>query len=37
LLARRIVSGQFGGRLSRDWKPEGLTLHLSVPIAQLAK
>jgi PAS domain S-box-containing protein len=37
LLARRIVSGQFGGRLSRDWKPEGLTIHLSVPIEQLAK
>jgi PAS domain S-box-containing protein len=37
LLARRIVSSQFGGRLSRDWKPEGLTLHLSVPIEQLAK
>jgi two-component sensor histidine kinase len=36
-LARRIVSGQFGGRLSRDWNPEGLTIHLSVPIEQLAK
>jgi hypothetical protein len=37
LLARRIVSGQFGGRLSHDWKPEGVTIHLSVPIEQLTK
>ena len=37
MLARRIVSGQFGGRLSRDWTPEGLTIHLSVPIERLAK
>jgi PAS domain S-box-containing protein len=37
LLARRIVGSQFGGQLSRDWKPEGLTIQLSVPIEQLAK
>jgi PAS domain S-box-containing protein len=37
LLAQRIVSGQFGGRLSRDWKPEGLTMHLSVPMENLTK
>jgi PAS domain S-box-containing protein len=37
LLARRIVSGQFGGRLSHDWEPEGVTIHLSVPIEQLTK
>src|SRR6266849_2173765 len=37
MLARRIVSSQFGGRLSRDWRPEGLTIHLSVPIERLAK
>jgi PAS domain S-box-containing protein len=35
LLARRIVTGQFRGRLSHDWKPEGLTMHLSVPVEQL--
>jgi PAS domain S-box-containing protein len=35
MLAHRIVSGQFGGRLSRDWKPEGLTIHLSLPIERL--
>jgi PAS domain S-box-containing protein len=35
LLAHRIVCSQFGGRLSHDWKPEGLTIHLSVPIEQI--
>jgi PAS domain S-box-containing protein len=37
LLAHRIVVGQFGGRLFHDWKPEGLTIHLSLPIEQLTK
>jgi hypothetical protein len=37
MLANRIVNSQFGGRLCHDWKPEGLTIHLSVPIQQLAK
>ena len=37
LLARRIVSGQFGGRLVHDWKPEGVKIRLSLPIEQLAK
>jgi len=31
---RRTVSTCW---LSRDWKPEGLTIHLSVPIERLAK
>jgi PAS domain S-box-containing protein len=33
--AERTVTGQFGGRLSRDWTPEGLTIHLAVPVAGL--
>jgi two-component sensor histidine kinase len=37
LLARRIVSGQFRGRLSHDWKLEGLRMHLSVPIEELTR
>jgi PAS domain S-box-containing protein len=37
LLARRIVSGQFRGRLCHDWKLEGLRMHLSVPIEQLTR
>jgi two-component system CheB/CheR fusion protein len=35
-LARRIVTGQFGGQLLYDWKPEGLVVRLSVPIERLA-
>jgi len=30
LLARTTVKGQLGGEISRDWKPEGLTIRLSV-------
>jgi PAS domain S-box-containing protein len=29
LLARTTVKGQLGGEISRDWKPEGLTIRLS--------
>jgi PAS domain S-box-containing protein len=36
VLARRIVSGQFGGQLLYDWKPEGLVVSLSVPVERLA-
>lgn len=34
-LARRIVTGQFGGQLSYDWKPEGLVVRLSIPAERL--
>lgn len=37
LLARRIVSSQFRGRLCHDWKLEGLRMYLSVPIEQLTR
>lgn len=30
LLARRTVKGHLGGEISHDWKPDGLTIHLSV-------
>jgi two-component sensor histidine kinase len=30
LLARATVQGQLGGEISRDWKPEGLTIRLTV-------
>jgi PAS domain S-box-containing protein len=36
LLVRRIVTGQFGGRLSYDWRPEGLVVCLSGPMERLA-
>jgi PAS domain S-box-containing protein len=34
-LTRRIVTQQFGGRLSHDWKPDGLVVHISVPVKRL--
>jgi PAS domain S-box-containing protein len=30
LLARSVIQSQLGGSISKDWKPEGLTIHLSV-------
>jgi PAS domain S-box-containing protein len=36
ILARRIVTGQFGGQLHYDWKPDGLVVSLSVPVERLA-
>ncbi len=36
LLARGTVQGQFGGQMSRDWRPDGLTVHLSLPLARLS-
>ena len=35
-LVRRLVTGQFGGQLSYDWKPKGLIIRLSVPVERLA-
>ena len=37
LLVRRTVTGHFGGRLSHDWKREGLILHLSLLVDRLSK
>jgi PAS domain S-box-containing protein len=37
LLARRIVTGQFGGQISYDWKPAGLVVRLSAPVERFAK
>jgi PAS domain S-box-containing protein len=34
-LVRRLVTGQFGGQLSYDWKPKGLIIHLSMPVERL--
>jgi two-component sensor histidine kinase len=34
-LVRRIVTDQFGGQLSYNWKPEGLIIRLSVPVERL--
>jgi two-component sensor histidine kinase len=35
LLVRATVTGQLGGELSRDWRPEGLVIRLSVPRERL--
>jgi PAS domain S-box-containing protein len=34
-LVRRLVTGQFGGQLSYDWKPKGLIIRLSMPVELL--
>jgi two-component sensor histidine kinase len=34
-LTRAIVSGQLKGQISQDWKPGGLTIHMSVPLERL--
>jgi hypothetical protein len=33
--SRWIVTQQFGGRLSKDWKPGGLVVHISMPLERL--
>jgi PAS domain S-box-containing protein len=35
LLVRATVTGQLGGDISRDWRPEGLVIRLSVPRERL--
>ncbi len=34
-LVCRLVTGQFGGQLSYDWKPKGLIIRLSMPLERL--
>ena len=36
LLVRGTVQGQFGGRMSRDWGADGLTMTLTLPLARLS-
>jgi PAS domain S-box-containing protein len=36
MLARRIVGGQLGGRISHIWKRAGLIINLSLPLAVLS-
>ncbi|MGH6837573.1 MAG: PAS domain S-box protein [Methylocella sp.] len=37
LLARLTVTDQLAGNISRDWKPEGLTINLSLSLGHLAQ
>lgn len=34
-LERAIVEGQLRGHLTRDWSPDGLIIHLAIPLASL--
>jgi PAS domain S-box-containing protein len=34
-LVRQLVTGQFGGEISYEWKPKGLIIRLSVPVERL--
>jgi two-component sensor histidine kinase len=34
-LIRQTVTGQLGGEISQDWKPEGLVVRVSIPRARL--
>lgn len=34
-LAQRSISGQLGGTLSRDWRSEGLCVHMTMPLSRL--
>jgi len=36
LLASRSAQGALGGEMARDWRPEGLTVTLTLPVAGLA-
>jgi PAS domain S-box-containing protein len=37
LLARQAVEYQLGGSISRDWRPRGLTIRLSLPVTSLTR
>lgn len=36
VLAQRTVKGQFGGVLNRDWRPEGLSITMTLSIGRLS-
>jgi PAS domain S-box-containing protein len=37
MLLHRVVVGRFAGQIARDWRPEGLAVRLSLPVARLAE
>lgn len=37
LMTARTVSGQLGGAMAQDWRPDGLTTRLTIPLASLTK
>lgn len=34
-LSQRSITGQLGGTLDRDWRPEGLCVHMTLPLNRL--
>jgi two-component sensor histidine kinase len=34
-LSQRSIAGQLGGTLSRDWRPDGLRVHMRMPMDRL--
>jgi PAS domain S-box-containing protein len=36
VLSRMAVSGQLGGEIVRDWRPQGLSIRLTLPLSRLA-
>jgi PAS domain S-box-containing protein len=34
-LSQRSITGQLGGTLERDWRPEGLCVHMTLPLNRL--
>jgi len=35
-LSQRSIAGQLGGTIEREWPPEGLRVHMSLPLSRLA-
>jgi two-component sensor histidine kinase len=34
-LSQRSITGQLGGTLDREWRPEGLRVHMTLPLSRL--
>jgi two-component sensor histidine kinase len=37
LLMRQVIANQFGGELKHEWRGDGVTVHVSVPLERLAR
>jgi PAS domain S-box-containing protein len=35
-LSQRSIAGQLGGTLEQDWRPEGLQVHMTMPLSRLS-
>jgi len=35
-LSQRSITGQLGGTLDREWRPEGLRVHMILPVSRLS-